>query len=79
LAFLDLCTHGLRPFGQAQGKLWAAFFRRFAATARAKIFSDGRLVVGILRLKSRSKKFTDQTAKSFIRNNLGATDRQGSR
>ena len=27
----SLRTHGLRPFGFAQGRLWAAFFRRFAA------------------------------------------------
>jgi hypothetical protein len=31
LAHFSLCTHGLRPFGSAQGRLWAAFCRRFAA------------------------------------------------
>jgi len=27
----SLRTRGLRPFGFGQGRLWAAFFRRFAA------------------------------------------------
>lgn len=31
----------LAPLRQAQGKLWAAFFRRFAAAAHSKISLDG--------------------------------------
>src|ERR1700734_1915399 len=31
LSSLNILTHGLRPLRQAQGKLWAAFLRRFAA------------------------------------------------
>jgi hypothetical protein len=33
-------THGLRPFDFAQGKLWAALFRRFAAASERHNFGS---------------------------------------